>query len=52
MYQLSKCKRVISSSLHDLILADSLVIPNIRIILSNKIYGGNFKFNDYYSSYS
>ena len=51
MYQLSKCKRVISSSLHGLILADSLVIPNIRIILSNKIYGGNFKFNDYYSSY-
>ena len=52
MYELAKCKRVISSSLHGLILSDSLIIPNIRIILSNKINGGNFKFNDYYSSYN
>ena len=52
MFQLAKCKRVISSSLHGLILADSLNIPNIRIILSNKIYGGNFKYNDYYSSFN
>ena len=52
MNQLAKCKRVISSSLHGLIFADSLVIPNIRIILSNKVFGGNFKYNDYYSSYN
>ena len=52
MYQLAKCKRVISSSLHGLISADSLVIPNIRIILSNRIFGGNFKYNDYYSSFN
>jgi len=52
MFHLAKCRRVISSSLHGLILADSLNIPNIRIILSNKIYGGNFKYNDYYSSFN
>ena len=52
MYQLAKCKRVISSSLHGLILSDSLIIPNIRIILSDKIAGGNFKYNDYYSSFN
>jgi len=52
MYELAKCKRVISSSLHGLILADSLIIPNIRIILSDKIAGGNFKYNDYYSSFN
>ena len=52
MHKLSKCKRVISSSLHGLIFSDSLLIPNIRMVLSNKIIGGNFKFNDYYSSFN
>lgn len=48
---LSKCKRVLSSSLHGLVVSDSLGIPNMRIVLSNKIIGGDFKYNDYYSAY-
>ena len=48
---LSKCKRVLSSSLHGLIFSDSLGIPNMRMILSNKIIGGDYKFKDYYSAY-
>ena len=51
IYNLLKCKRVISSSLHGLILSDSFGIPNARIIFSNKIIGGDYKFNDYYSSF-
>ena len=48
---LLKCKRVISSSLHGLIISDSFGIPNARIIISDKVAGGDYKFNDYYSSF-
>lgn len=41
------CKFIISSSLHGLICADTYKIPNVRIILSNRVRGGNFKFDDY-----
>jgi hypothetical protein len=47
-----KCKRIISSAMHGLIAADSFCIPNIRMILSNKIGGGDFKYNDYYSVFN
>lgn len=45
------CRQIVSSSLHGLILADSLGIPNKWIRLSDKIGGGTFKFLDYYSVY-
>ena len=48
---LSKCKRVLSSSLHGLIISDSLGIPNMRFVVSNRIAGGDYKFKDYYSAY-
>lgn len=48
---IAKCEVIISSSLHGLIVADSLGIPNARIILSDKIDGGDYKYNDYYSVY-
>ncbi len=41
---------VISSSLHGLICADSFGIPNIRLNVGQSLKGGDFKFNDYYSS--
>jgi len=46
-----ECEVIISSALHGLILADSLRIPNIRIKVSNKVNGGDFKYRDYYSGY-
>ncbi len=35
--------------MHGIIAADSLNIPNQAIRFSDKLTGGNFKFNDYYS---
>lgn len=49
--QIAECETIISSSLHGLIIADSLHIPNIHIIVSNKLLGDGFKFDDYYSAY-
>ena len=48
---LLKCKRVLSSSLHGLIISDSFGIPNMQLIVSDKIVGGDYKFKDYYSSF-
>lgn len=45
-----KCKFIISSSLHGLIISDAYNIPNSRIKLSNKLVGGDFKFIDYEQS--
>lgn len=47
--KIAECETILSSSLHGLIAADSFGIPNRQIILSNKIVGGLFKYNDYYS---
>ena len=45
---IDQCENILSSSLHGLIVADSLGIPN-RWLGSAKLWGGRFKFNDYYS---
>lgn len=45
------CECILSSSLHGLIFADSLHIPSMHILGKNALYGGNFKFADYYSSF-
>ncbi|WP_268035827.1 polysaccharide pyruvyl transferase family protein [Algoriphagus sp. PAP.12] len=44
-----QCEKILSSSLHGLILAESYGIPTERIILSDRLIGGDFKFMDYYS---
>lgn len=49
--QIAQCERVISSSLHGLIIADSLRVPNVHIKVSDKLLGDGFKFDDYYSAY-
>lgn len=48
--RLVQCDAIVSSSLHGLILSDAYGVPNIRIKVSDKIVGGDFKFIDYYST--
>lgn len=48
--KISECDFILSSSLHGLIVADSYNIPNLRMRLSDKIIGGDFKFLDYAES--
>lgn len=47
--KISECEMIISSAMHGLVVADSLGVPNIRIKLSDKITGGDYKYRDYYS---
>lgn len=49
--QIAECECIISSSLHGLIIADSLEIPNIHVVVTDKLLGDGFKFDDYYSAY-
>lgn len=53
--QIAECNAIISSSLHGLIVADGLGIPNRHIMLS-QLYARSFddyilKFKDYYSAF-
>lgn len=45
-----RCEAVVSSSLHGLVAADALGVPNRQMIIpsSKKILGGAHKFQDYY----
>lgn len=49
--EIAECETIVSSSLHGLIFADSLHIPNMHIRCKHDLPEGNFKFEDYYSSY-
>lgn len=50
--KISACEVIISSSLHGLIIADSLHIPNRHIVVTDSLLGDGFKFDDYYSAYN
>lgn len=49
--EICQCECILSSSLHGIIFADSYNIPNRQIIISNKLVGGSYKFEDYYSAF-
>ena len=48
--QICACERVLSSSLHGLIVSDAYQVPNCWIELTGKISGGFFKYLDYAAS--
>jgi len=46
---MARCGAVASTSLHGLIFAESLGIPNTWMKVSDEIIGGRFKFDDWFS---
>lgn len=46
--RMSKCRAIVSTSLHGLIVGESLGIPSFWATVRGPIAGGDFKFNDYY----
>lgn len=49
--EIASCEYILSSSLHGLIVSDSFGIPNQRLVVSEKLVGDGYKFDDYYSSF-
>lgn len=45
--QIASCEVILSSSLHGLIVADALQIPNVRLKFADRIRGGDWKFDDH-----
>ncbi|MEY4695920.1 MAG: hypothetical protein RIT14_348 [Pseudomonadota bacterium] len=48
--QIAACRRILSQSLHGVIVADALGIPNLWIAPDPAMKGGRFKFDDYFST--
>ena len=48
--QICSCERILSSSLHGLIVSDAYQVPSCWVELTGNISGGYFKFYDYASS--
>ncbi len=48
--EIDSCKYILSSSLHGIIISDSLGIPNAWVHLTDRVVGKGFKFKDYFAS--
>lgn len=46
---MASCDAIVSTSLHGLVFAESLGLPNLWMELSDRVAGGRFKFHDWYS---
>lgn len=46
--QIASCQAILTSSLHGLIVADAYRIPSLWITITGNVYGGTFKFRDYF----
>jgi len=47
--RLTSCRTIVSSSLHGLIIAHAYGIPALYAKVSDRVFGGGFKFRDYYA---
>lgn len=47
--RIAACRAIVTTSLHGLILADSLGIPALWLRMSDELVGGDFKFRDHES---
>lgn len=45
--RIAACRAIVTTSLHGLIIADSLGIPAVWVVMPNELYGGDFKFHDH-----
>jgi pyruvyltransferase len=48
--QLTSCRRIVSSSLHGIVLAHAYGLPAAWVKISDRVHGDGFKFFDYYTS--
>jgi len=48
--EITECEKIVSSSLHGLIVAHAYGIPAAYVKLSDKLSGDGFKFHDHYAS--
>ncbi len=47
---IASCELIFSQSLHGLIVADALGVPNVWVSPTDEMRGGSFKFDDYFST--
>jgi hypothetical protein len=50
LHDMADCETIISSSLHGLVFAEGLGIPNLWVSVGGDIVGGTFKFKDWFST--
>jgi hypothetical protein len=48
---IAECDFIFSTSLHGLVIADSFAIPNLWLEMSPGLFGGRWKFDDYYAAF-
>ncbi|HHZ08727.1 MAG TPA: polysaccharide pyruvyl transferase family protein [Rhizobiales bacterium] len=50
LHEMAECAAVVSSSLHGLVFAEALGIPNLWVTAGDEIAGGTFKYEDWFST--